>query len=262
MSSAPEPEAADRLPVRAVGSAHRPHRRSRLGALLGTAASVAKWAPGVGTSLAITERELARVEGLVWREVRNRMDAAAGPSPVGPAAAGSGPSDDAAQELLAQLLTISIEQSAQEARSRLFVSLLGQLQPDEARILAALSDGTEYPVVHVAIRGSLGTTGPVVLANASTVGRAAGVALPDWVPAYVTHLHQLQLVSVGQESHALADGYEILLTEAVVRQAQIEAGAHSRIVRRSLRLSRLGRDLWDSCSVPRHPLRTPPGREI
>jgi hypothetical protein len=248
--------------VRAVGSTHQPPRRSRLGAFLGTAASVAKRAPGVSTSLGVTERELARVEGLMWREVRNRMEAAAGPSPAGPAAAGSGPPDDAARDLLAQLLTISIEQSAQEARSRLFVSLLAQLQPDEARILAALSDGTEYPVINLATRGSFGTSGPAVLENASTVGRAAGVALPDWVPTYVTHLQQLQLVSVGPESHALADGYEILLTEAVVRQAQIDAGAHSRIVRRRLRLSGLGRDLWDSCSVPQHPLRTPPGREF
>ena len=261
MSSAPEPETSGRLPVRAVGSAHRAPRRSRLGALLGTAASVAKRAPGVGPSLEATERELARVEGLVWREVRNRMDAAAGPAPVRPAAAGSGPSDEAARDLLAQLLTISIEQSAQEARSRLFVSLLAQLHPDEARILAALSDGTDYPVINVATRASLRSTGPLVLENASTVGRAAGVALPDWVPAYVTHLRQLQLVSVGAESYALADGYEILLTEAVVRQAQIDAGAHSRIVRRSLRLSWLGRELWDSCSTPQRPLRAPPGRE-
>jgi len=189
------------------------------------------------------------------------MDAAAGPPPPGPAAAGSGPSEQAPRELLAKLLTVSIEQSAQEARLRLFIQLLAQLHPDEARILAALSDGTQYPVINVATRGSLGSMGPVILENASTVGRSAGVALPDWVPTYVTHLRQLQLVSVGPESYALADGYEILLTEAVVRQAQLDAGAHSRIVRRSLRLSGLGRDLWDNCSALQRPLRTPPGRE-
>ena len=261
MSSAPEPEAAGRLPVRAVGSTHAP-RRSRLGALLGTAASIAKRTPGFSTSLGVTERELARVEGLVWREVRNRMDAAAGPSPTGPAAAGSGPPDDAARDLLAQLLTISIEQSAQEARSRLFVSLLAQLQPDEARVLAALSDGSEYPVINVATRGSFGMSGPAVLENASTVGRAAGVALPDWVPTYVTHLQQLQLVSVGPESHALADGYEILLTEAVVRQAQADAGSRARILRRSLHQSPLGHELWAACAAPRRELESRPGSPV
>jgi len=229
--------------------------------VLGAATAALKRAPGVSASLGITERELARVEGLVWREVRTRMDAAAGPVPVGPTAAGSGPSEEAPRELLAKLLTVSIEQSAQEARLRLFIQLLAQLHPDEARILAALSDGTQYPVINVATRGSLGSMGPVILENASTVGRSAGVALPDWVPTYVTHLQQLQLVSVGPESYALADGYEILLTEAVVRQAQIDAGPHSRIVRRSLRLSGLGRDLWDNCSALQRPLRTPPGRE-
>lgn len=256
VSSARGPESSDRLPVPASDAP----RSSRFGSLLNRASAALKYAPGLGTSLGFTERELARVEGIVWREVRSRMDAAAGPSSANPPAAGSGPSEEAPRALLAKLLTISIEQSAQEARARLFQQVLGQLQPDEARILAALSDGSQYPVINVATRGSFGMAGPVVLENASTVGRAAGVALPDWVPTYVTHLQQLQLVSVGPESYELADGYEILLTEAVVRQAQIDAGSHSRIVRRSLRLSPLGRELWDSCAAPQHPLRSRRGR--
>ncbi len=259
----PEPNAETGAAMHApdTGAVVRAPRHSRFGSLLSTASAVLKNAPGIGGSLDFTERELARAESVIWREVRSRMDAAAGPSSANPPAAGSGPSDDAPRELLAKLLTISIEQSAHEARARLFLQLLSQLHPDEARILAALSDGSQYPVINVATRGSLGTVGPVILENASTVGRAAGVALPDWVPAYVTHLQQLQLVSVGPESHALSDGYEILLTEAVVRQAQIDAGSHSRIVRRSLRLSSLGRDLWENCSAPQRPLRSPRGNE-
>jgi len=251
VSTAPEsepggPSAAEQAAARAGG---REPRASWLGALVDAAAATLKRAPGVTASLSATERELARVEELIWRELRHRLDM----TPTGSEA-----SPDALRDMLARLLTISIEESAQEARARWFLQLLGQLHPDEARILAALSDGTQYPVISVAARGSRGMAGPVVLENASTVGRAAGVALPDWVPAYVTHLRHLQLVSVGAESRALYDGYEILLTEAVVRQAQIDAGRHSRILRHSLRLSRLGRDLWDTCSAPQHPLRRPP----
>lgn len=222
---------------------------SRLGALRGLAASTLKRVPLVAPSLALTERELSRVEERLWREVRSRVDASRAGGGADPSATTGGPVPDPRQ-LLAQLLTVSIEQSAQQARARLFAALVGALQPDEARILAALADGSEYPVVHVASRGPLGATGPALLENASTVGRAAGVALPDWVPAYVTHLQQLQLVSVGPESVQLADGYEILLTESVVRQAQVDAGGHSRLVRRSLRLSPLGRDLWQACAAP------------
>ena len=249
-----EPEAAPRPPLLPAESTEP--RPSRFGALLGLASAALKRTPGMTSSLDFTERELSRVETLVWRELRTRMSAATGTAAVGHPAAGYGADDDAPRQLLAQLLTTSIEESAQQARSRWFMQLLGQLHPDEARILAALSDGTQYPVICVATRGTLGMTGPVVLENASSVGRAAGVSLPDWVPAYVTHLQQLQLVSVGPESYALADGYEILLTEAVVRRAQIDAGSHSRIVRRSLRLSTLGNDLWESCSTPQRPLRS------
>lgn len=255
------PSPVSRHPPEPGAGQHRQSRPSRFGSLLGLASTALKRAPGVGSSLGFTERELARVEGVVWREVRSRMEAATDPDPSDSPMTGSAPAEEAPRALLARLLTISIEQSAQEARARLFLQLLQQLHPDEARILAALSDGSQYPVVSVATRGSLGTVGPVVLENASTVGRAAGVALPDWVPAYVTHLQQLQLVSVGPESYLLSDGYEILLTEAVVRQAQLDAGSHNRIVRRSLRMSPLGRELWSSCSAPQRPLRSPRGRE-
>lgn len=267
VSDATGPEPSDRLPSPVSGhppepgaGQHRQSRPSRFGSLLGLASTALKRAPVV-SSLGFTERELARVEGVMWREVRSRMEAATDPDPSDSPLTGSAPDGAAPRALLARLLTISIEQSAQEARARLFLQLLQQLHPDEARILAALSDGSQYPVVSVATRGSLGTVGPVVLENASTVGRAAGVALPDWVPAYVTHLQQLQLVSVGPESYLLSDGYEILLTESVVRQAQLDAGSHNRIVRRSLRMSPLGRELWSSCSEPQRPLHSPRGRE-
>ncbi|CAN5549686.1 Abi-alpha family protein [soil metagenome] len=261
MSTAEEPGSGESLPVRPTPQ--RPAAPTRLGALRDLAASVARRAPVLGPSLEFTERELARVESLVWREVRHRLDAAGSPASGATSPSGhvSEPRDEAARELLAQLLAASVEQSAQEAQALLFIWLLEQLHPDEARILAALSDGTCYPVIHVCMRGHLGTPGPAVLENASSVGRAAGVALPDAVPAYLSHLRMLGLVSVGPESALLVDGYEILLTETVVRQAERDAGGHSRIVRRSLRLTALGHALWDACSAPQRALRSPPGRE-
>lgn len=262
VSTAEEPSSGESLPARPAPQPQAP-APSRFVALRDLAASVVKRAPVLGPSLQFTERELSRVENLVLRELRHRMDAAGGLDASNDSASSRSAHlrDDAARELLAKLLTASIEQSAQEARARLFVSILEQLHPDEARILAALSDGTAYPVMHVVVRGHLGMPGAAVLENASSVGRAAGVALADAVPAYLTHLKGLGLVSVGPESVVLTDGYEILLTEAVVRQALLDAGGHSRVIRRSLRLSALGRDLWDACSAPQRALRSPPLRE-
>ena len=56
-----------------------------------------------------------------------------------------------------------------------------------------------------------------VLENASSVGRAAGVALPEYVHLYVSHLRRLGLVEPGPEDQSLKDEYDILLTEPKLR---------------------------------------------
>ncbi|MGI0131065.1 MAG: Abi-alpha family protein, partial [Thermoplasmata archaeon] len=90
--------------------------------------------------------------------------------------------------------------------------------------------------------------------NASNVGRAAGVALPGRVPVYVTHLRQLGLADSGPEDPGLDVEYDILATETEVRLAKAEADRRGRLpgrmVRRTLRISAFGRDLWEACRPP------------
>src|SRR5690242_12429574 len=77
-------------------------------------------------------------------------------------------------EVLRDLLDRSMYSRPDESRTALYLSLLEDLLPDEARILAALSDGATYPIIDIA-EPLLGTSTVLVLTNASTVGRAAGV---------------------------------------------------------------------------------------
>lgn len=190
--------------------------------------------PVFGTRIAAAQDELVRVERLLRREISRRLDDSA-----------NGRHRTNAGELLAGLLTESVEQSAAQARERLMVRLIEAFEPDEARILAAMSDGTTYPLVHVITKSSLGTAGARLLENVSTVGRAAGIALPDYVPIYLGRLRRIGLVTVGPEATEHADGYELLATEAVVRDARAEHDGPTRLLRRTLSLSRLGRDLWE-----------------
>ncbi|MGH3359857.1 MAG: Abi-alpha family protein [Nocardioidaceae bacterium] len=206
-----------------------------VGASLSTAASMMRSMPVFGPGIAAAQDELGRVENLLWREVRQRIE-------DGDA---NGAQREKAGQLLAGLLTQAVEQSAAQARERLIVRLLEAIEPDEARILAAMSDGTTYPLIHVITKTSLGMAGARLLENVSTVGRSAGIALPDYVPIYVARLRRLGLVTVGPESDEHADGYELLATEALVREARESHGAPTRLLRRTLTLSSLGRDLWD-----------------
>ena len=127
-------------------------------------------------------------------------------------------------------------------------ALLGELVPDEARILSPLSDGTVYPLIHVTEPGIAGRQ-ERALENASSVGRAAGVALAERVPLYVSHLRRLGLVTSGPEDPSLRDEYELLLTDTRLR-ATIEALGKGplgpRVVRRTLRIADLGQELWDA----------------
>lgn len=150
------------------------------------------------------------------------------------------------------LLARSMHDTPSESRRTLHEVLVDELVPDEARILSALSDGSSYPLVHIAGPG-VGSYQRLVLENASSVGRAAGVALPDRVHLYVSHLRRLGLVETGPEDHSLRDEYDILLTEPHLRAKIVAMGKGprgARIIRRTLRMSDLGRELWEAARSP------------
>jgi hypothetical protein len=146
------------------------------------------------------------------------------------------------------LLRRSMDNTPDDSRVTLHQTLLRELVPDEARILAALADGSEYPLVHVAEPG-IGAFQKRVLENASSVGRAAGVALPHRTHIYVAHLRRLGLAETGDEDRTIRDEYEILLSDALIRAAIEGIGKGprpARIIRRVLRISDLGRELWEA----------------
>jgi hypothetical protein len=147
---------------------------------------------------------------------------------------------------MAELLNRSANSDAQTSREFLYTTILRQLVPDEARIVAALADGAPRPLIHVAMRSPIGATQRTVLANASTVGKNAGVAAPELVPTYVTRIYRLGLADIGEEDPGLADEYDILLTDPTVRAAAAEA-KRPRFLRHTVRISAFGRLFWAEC---------------
>jgi hypothetical protein len=204
--------------------------------------------------LALIEAQASAGERFVLRQIKRRLDQLdprrltsepSRPMLVAPLD-GSDPRPDVAaptvEEKMRALLTRSMHDTPSDSRRTLHEVLLAELVPDEARILSALSDGSSYPLVHIGAPG-VGSYQKLVLENASSVGRAAGVALPDRVHLYVSHLRRLGLVEAGPEDHSLKDEYDILLTEAYLR-AMIDAVGRgprgARIIRRTVRMSDLG----------------------
>jgi hypothetical protein len=87
-----------------------------------------------------------------------------------------------------------------------------------------------------------------VLANASTVGRSAGVVSPESVPTYITRLHNFGLVEFGPPDDSLGTQFDILAADSTVQAAQATAEARHhgspRLVRKTLTISQFGRDFW------------------
>ncbi|TDQ04646.1 uncharacterized protein DUF4393 [Labedaea rhizosphaerae] len=215
--------------------------------------SVTKRLPGAE----LAGQQLRKLEDLAVNEVRKRLDGVDGPTGWP-----TPEDDDEAVEVraferdplrgaMATLLNRSVSETRKEAENHLFVGVMRQLTPDEARIVAALSDGTAYPLVHVAGKGQ-----QVILQNASTVGKAAGVTLPDLTPLYVSRLLAAGVAEVGDEDPGLATQYDILLTETYVREAEKQA-KRPKYLRHTLRLSAFGHRFWQACDPSIQQL--PPG---
>lgn len=223
----------------------------------------------------LAERQLVRLERAVVGEVRRRIETTDTTPGFAWRSLGPGaldPSVDRAQlgdhELvtlirplngqteplragMAELLNRSTNADPRRNREYLYATILRQLVPDEARILAALVDGAPRVCVDVVARGPLGGSGRTVLANASTVGKDAGVAVAEYVPTYLTRLYRLGLVDLGDEDTDLAERYDILLTDQLVRAAE-RSTRHGRfggvrVVRKTVVISALGLGFWSEC---------------
>lgn len=145
------------------------------------------------------------------------------------------------------LLRRAAAQSRGEARALLIEQALDALTPDEASILATLAAAERgVPTIHIHCLTSTGLRDEPVLTDASLVGRRAEVALPDLTPLYLGRLRDRGLVATGPEDETASDDYQALLADAQVLAALSavrSAGATPRVLRRTVVLTGLGRDV-------------------
>lgn len=236
---------------------------ARVGRLLGRSAwRVARQLPGAER----LEREAQRIQQAALHEMRRALDLPqATRSPNGTASAEESravlfvqrSSGDEAplRSAMGELLERSVETDRAASREYLFGTIISQLVPDEARILAFLSDGHVVASADVVTRPIGRSRTRTELAHASTVGRNAGVSNPDNTPTYLERLLGFGLIQFGPEDGTLGTEYEILATDPSVQSAQARAEARKqgsvRLVRGTVALSDLGRQFWEASDPSR-----------
>lgn len=212
--------------------------------------TVVERAPGAG----LAQSQLQAAEALCLRELRKRLarldqdSKACRDQPPSPSASSAARSPG---EALQGLMDRSLNQRPDKAECELFLQILDQLVPDEARIMAAVSDGSSIPVCHLDATNRIGSSSTRVISNASRVGNQAGVMLTDRVPYYLGHLQELGLLSTGPGDKSLASKYELIENDSIVREAssriENDMSMRPRLTRSTLYLSPLGQKLWEVC---------------
>ena len=144
---------------------------------------------------------------------------------------------------MGELLQRSTGTDRDASQEYLFGTIISQLVPDEARLVASLADGRPRPTIDVIDKSR---SGAVLLAHASTAGTAAGVAEPRNTPTYLARLRSFGLVEFGPEDERLGPQYDALARDETVRAAQATArrSSSTRLRRGTVRLTALGAAFW------------------
>ena len=142
----------------------------------------------------------------------------------------------------AELLARSRDVWDEEADHPAYARILGELAPDEARVLLLLMREGPQPSVDVRTGGPVGKVHSQLIAPGLTmIGPRAGCRYVERVPAYLNNLHRLGLVWFSREQ--LTDPMEYQVLEA---QPDVLTAVHSqrftRVVRRSIHLTPFGED--------------------
>ncbi len=170
-------------------------------------------------------------------ELQNRLSGMLG--------SGSGsdqPLRDRGQELLSRSSELAEHGDGHPAYSR----ILGELSPDEARILRLLATEGPQPSVDIRTWRPLDVGSIVVAPGLSMIGVHAGCRHRERVPAYLSNLFRLGLIWFSRDELSNPAIYQVLEAQPDVLDA-VRVTGRSRIVRRSINLTPFGGHFCQYC---------------
>ena len=173
------------------------------------------------------------------------------------------PAHASLRERGADLLDRSRDVWDEDAEHPAYGRILGDLAPDEARVLLLLVQSGPQPSVDVRTGGPVGLAHSQLIAPGLTmIGARAGCRYVDRVPAYLDNLHRLGLVWFSREQLNDPMEYQVLEAQPDVLEA-LHTHRFTRVVRRSIHLTPFGRGFCRAVLLPAddasdHPLHGSP----
>lgn len=155
------------------------------------------------------------------------------------------------RDLYATLLATAMDTSTTHYAHPAFVEIIKQLSPDEAKVLKVLAASINFPVIDISVAISSEKGERAGTRNQSMLDHEAKVERPELVPGYLDNLCRLGLTEIpAMTSIAEPEAYASLEADPNIKTflEQVEAAGHqSRVVRRLIRLTDLGRLFVRAC---------------
>ncbi|MGI9018088.1 MAG: DUF4393 domain-containing protein [Euzebya sp.] len=145
----------------------------------------------------------------------------------------------------ASLLEASADVEYDEPFHPAYARILGELAPDEARILRLLAREGSQPAVDVRTYSPFPGGSQMVAPGLNMIGAEAGLHFTDRVAAYLNNLERLGLVWFSREPLADPLGYQVLEAQPDVLTA-LNTG-RTKTVRRSIQITPFGQEFAKAC---------------
>ncbi|MGI8921416.1 MAG: Abi-alpha family protein [Solirubrobacteraceae bacterium] len=166
------------------------------------------------------------------------------------ASAGYGGAPASLRERGAELLRRSADVTYDEAAHPAYERILGELAPDEGRILRLLVLEGPQTAIDVRTSKTLNVTSELVAPGITMIAAQAGCRYVERVPGYLNNLYRLGLIWFSREPLAEQGRYQVLEAQPDALQALRSGkgrGRLSRTVRRSILLTPFGEDFCRVC---------------
>lgn len=136
-----------------------------------------------------------------------------------------------------------------------FARIIGQLAPDEARILKLLINDGPQGIVYVNKAAPFGFGAREIARRLSMIGHEAGCLHIELVPAYLDNLVSHGLVAIRRDALEDELPYQVIEAQPEVVEALRSAGGtvfRGQVTRRSVHLTDFGRTFCQVCFPPEH----------
>lgn len=145
------------------------------------------------------------------------------------------------------LLVASADVMHEDHTHPAYERILGELAPDEARILRLMALDGPQAAIDIRTARPLNVGSELISPGITMIGAQAGVRYVERVPQYLNNLFRLGLVWFSREPVKEMHKYQVLEAQPEALEGAKAAGRVAKVVRRSIALTPFGEDFCVTC---------------